>query len=283
MKKIISAIDFSKCSVHALEYAIQIANEVGADVTMVWVDTSTTGDYEMSIFNRELRYEVKSQFLELMEKYQPMMKSGELSFKLRKGKVYQELANHAKYDDADLLVAGSHGVSGFEKYWIGSNANKIVSYSPCPVITMRFAYPIKGGIGKIVIPIDSTLETRQKIPFTVKLARIFGSEIHILAIYTSTVLAVQRKVDSYVQQTIAYMRKEGLNFVVEAVQADNITNSIIKYAESVDADLISIMTEQETSAANLLLGPYAHQMVNNSSIPVLTLQAEEIMKVHAGN
>ncbi len=280
---IISAIDFSKCSIHALEYAIEMANHVEADIIMVWVDTSSPPEIDMSVRQREQRQEIKEQFDELMETYQSKLNGGTLSYKLRKGKVYQELANQAKYDDASLLIAGSHGISGYEKFWIGSNANRIVSYSPCPVITIRYAFPFKSRIEKIVLPIDSTLETRQKVPYSVRMAKLFDSDIHILAMYSTSVKAVQRKVDGYAQQTAKFIRQHGVNFEVEAIQADNITNSVIQYAEGIDADLISIMTEQETSAANILLGPYAHQMVNNSPIPVLTIQAREIMKIHAGN
>lgn len=282
MKKIISAIDFSKCSLHALEYAITMANAVEADVIMVWVDTNAHNDAEMSAHLSEKRHEIKGQFEELMENFSPLLKAGDLSYKLRKGKVYQEIASQAKYDDASIIVTGSHGISGYEKYWIGSNANKIVSSAPCPVMTIRLAFPFKEKIGKIILPIDSTLETRQKVPFTVRLAKLFGSEIHILAVYSTSVSAVQRKIDSYAEQTAKFIHQHDVNFVVETVNADNVTNSIIHYAENVDADLISIMTEQESSAANLLLGPYAHQMVNNSPIPVLTIQAAEIMKIHAG-
>jgi nucleotide-binding universal stress UspA family protein len=282
MKKIISAIDFSKCSLHALEYAINMANNVEADVIMVWVDTDTHNDSEMSVYHSEHRHEIKSQFEELMEKYSSTLSAGELSYKLRKGKVYQEISNQAKYDDASLIIAGSHGISGYEKFWIGSNANRIVSYAPCPVITIRLNFPFKNKLSKIILPIDSTLETRQKVPFTVRLAKLFGSEIHILAVYSTSVQAVQRKVDSYAEQTAKFIHQHSVKFVVEAIKADNVTNSVIQYGETVNADLIAIMTEQETSTANLLLGPYAIQMVNNSPIPVLTIQAAEIMKIHAG-
>ncbi len=282
MKKIIAAIDFSRCSLHALEYAIHMANHVEADVIMVWVDNIDNSDQEMFVQQREHRHEMKKQFDEVIKHYQPLLKRGELSFKLRKGKVYREIANQAKYDDASMIIAGSHGVSGYEKFWIGSNANRIVSYAPCPVITIRLDFNYKDRVTRIVLPIDSTLETRQKVPFTVRIAKLFQSEIHILAVYSTSVQSVQRKVDSYVQQTALFIRKHDVPFVVEAVQADNITSSVIHYAETVDADLIAIMTEQETTAANILLGPYAQQMVNNSPIPVLTMQAMEIMKIHAG-
>ena len=66
-----------------------------------------------------------------------MLKAGEFNYKIRKGKVHVEIANQAKYSDAMLVIAGTHGVTGFEEFWIGSNAYRIVTYAPCPVITVR--------------------------------------------------------------------------------------------------------------------------------------------------
>jgi len=63
---------------------------------------------------------------------------------------------------------------------------------------------------------------------------------------------------------------------VEFIEADNITEATIEYAKKIDANLISIMTEQETKTSNLWLGPYASQMVNHSPIPVLSIHPEKI-------
>jgi len=283
MNTIISAIDFSKSSIHALEYAINLANKVEADIVMTWVDTTANVDSDMTLISREQREEAKAQFEELLSVYQPQLSAGKLSYKLRKGKIYQEIANQAKYDDAGLIIAGSHGISGYEKFWIGSNAYRIVSYAPCPVITVRLNYKLKKEIKKIVLPIDSTLETRQKVPATVNLARFYGSEIHIVAVYTSSIKAITSKVDKYAEQVAKYVHQAGVKFQVEAFKVNNLSTEVIAYAEKINADLISIMTEQETSASNILLGPYAQQMINNSPIPVHTVQAEEIMRIHAGN
>ena len=59
---------------------------------------------------------------------------------------------------------------------------------------------------------------------------------------------------------------------MERITSTTITNSIIDYAEGIDADLISIMTEQQKASAALLLGPYAQQIVNYSPIPIMSVQ-----------
>lgn len=278
MKTIIVAIDFSKCSVHALDYAIEIANKIKANILLVWVDNTKSDEsvYPASISTRK---EITDNFDELITKHSSKLKQGEITYKIRKGKVHIEIANQAKYSDAMLVVAGTHGVTGFEEFWIGSNAYRIVTTAPCPVITVRADYEFKKEIEKIVIPIDSSLETRQKLPFASKIAKYYNSEIHVVSLYSTTIKAVRYKVDNYTQQVVKYLEEEEIKHHVESVEAENVTNSTINYAKEIDADIIAIMTEQETTTANLFLGAYAQQMVNHSPIPVLSIHAKEYIRI----
>ena len=279
MSELLVCVDFSKSSINALNYAVVLANKLGYDIMMVWVNKPESYDSLIAYDNQNLKLEIKNRFEELIKTYAPKLKKGTIKYKLRKGKIYQEIVNQAKYDDAQMIVAGTHGVSGFEEYWIGSNAYKIVTYSPCPVITVRQDFKIKETISKIVLPIDSTLETRQKVPFTAQLAKPFDAEIHILALYSSSLKSIKNRVNSYVQQVAKYLDEENISYKIESIEASNITNSTIDYAVNINADLISIMTEQETSTSNIWLGNYAQQMVNHSPIPVISVHPKELLKI----
>ncbi len=276
MKEIIVAIDFSKGSMYALDLAIDIANKTDANIMMVWVDNQSEADSVAHASGSEIRNEAKSHIEKIEEEYQKKLNKGKLSYKLRKGRVYSEIANQAKYNDADLIIAGTHGTSGFEKMWMGSNAFRIVTYAPCPVITIRYGFNFNKKLERIILPIDSSMDTRQKVPFTCNIAKYFDAEIHVLGLYTTSLKAIQRKVDTYVDQVEKYLKDNNVKFVINFVTADNTTNSTIEYSQKVNADLIAIMTEQEKTAANFWLGPYAQQMVNNSPIPVLSIQPIEI-------
>lgn len=280
MKDIVVAIDFSKGSLHALDYAIEFANRVKSNVIMVWVDSHLNQDLVFTAEVNEFREEANRNLEEIMKNYRGRLKPGKLSYKLRKGKVYQEIATQARLTDASLIIAGTHGVTGYEEFWIGSNAYRIVSYAPCPVITVRYDFEIRpAGVSSIILPIDSTLDTRQKVPFTVQIARAFGADIHLLSLYTTNIRVIQRKVDNSARQVQKFLEEAGVNYSTESLKVDNITNATIEYAARVDADLITIMTEQETTASNILLGPFAQQMVNYSSVPVLSIQPKEIIEI----
>lgn len=283
MKNILAAVDFSDCSINALEHAISIAVKGPFAVHMVWVNNpSITKTTIYSDASSELIDEVKNQFDKLILKYQTEFPGLIIDYVIREGKVYREMIDEAKELESLVLVIGTHGASGFEQFWIGSNANKLISISEIPVITVRKGVNVSRTISRIVLPIDSTLETRQKVPFTVMLAKLFDAEIHILALYRTQVQNVRLRIDEYVEQVVAYMVDEEVKYVTKGIDADNITLATIEYGKNVDANLISIMTEQETSPYNLLIGPYAQQMVNGSPFPVLSIKPRELMITETG-
>lgn len=276
-KKILVGIDFSDCSINALEHALTIADKANADVVMVWVNKP---DSSKEIFTNQpenLRDEVEKRFDQLVEKYKPGLENNRITYLLREGKIYEEIVEVAEEIDSFLIVIGTHGASGFEAFWVGSNAYKIVSATVRPIITIRGGVDISRSISKVVLPIDSTLETRQKVPMTALIAKYFEAEIHLLAVYTTSVKEVRRRVDEYVKQVERYLDENQVKYVSVKTEAENITDSTIEYATKINANLISIMDEQERKASNLWLGPYAQQMINQSPIPVLSIHARNVV------
>jgi nucleotide-binding universal stress UspA family protein len=278
-KIIVVGVDFSDCSINALEHALTIANAAECDLRMVWVNKAKQEKSVALKSSEEAVADAHRAFEDMVEKYQPELKNKKIDFVIREGKVYSEIVGQAEDDDAFMLVVGTHGSSGFEEFWIGSNAQKIVSACHCPVITIRGGVDLERNLTKILLPIDSTLETRQKVPYTSALASYFDAELVVLAVYSTQVRTVRQRVDRYVAQVIEYLEEYEVNFSQASIEADNITNSTIDYAKQVDANLISIMTEQEKTTTNLWLGPYAQQMVNHSPIPVLSMHPKEYIRV----
>ena len=57
----------------------------------------------------------------------------------------------------------------------------------------------------------------------------------------------------------------------------NVTADTIEYANKVNADMIAIMTEQESSLSSLIMGTFAQQMLSQSTIPVLTVRPRKVL------
>ncbi|RLD49265.1 MAG: hypothetical protein DRI88_00820 [Bacteroidetes bacterium] len=276
MKTILVAIDFSKNAEHALEYAVMFANKQKACIYLIWVDNTLSEESVIDIIEGETRIEKRAYMDSLIKRFQPQVKCGEIQVLLRKGRVYQEIAKAAKQIDADMIFAGTHGVSGFEQYWIGSNAYRIVTQAPCAVVTIRRDYEIKDTIDNILLPIDSSMETKQKLPFAAKLANDFKATIHLLKVYNTPISVIRKRIDKYGEDAEKCLIENKVKYITAEREADNVAVSIIKYSDEFKIDLISIMTDQDMTTANKFLGPYAQQLINNSKTPVLSLRAKEI-------
>ncbi len=268
-KRIVVGIDFSDNSINALEHAVTIAKKANMAITMVWVDHI---DYTKEIFNvdpsRRLDA-VAKQFNKIIAEHKGCC--ADIDFIVRKGKVYREICDVAEELNAFIIVAGTHGLSGFEEFWSGSNANRIVSASSIPVITIRGGVDKSKNLDRIVLPLDSTKVTREKIPITAELAKYFNSEIHILGLQTSSQQDIRFRIKAYVAQAEDFFRERDIKYKSVFIDSNQITDDTLEYAKKIDANLISIMTEQETTTSNLWLGPFAAQMVNHSPIPVLSV------------
>ncbi|MEI7663836.1 MAG: universal stress protein [Bacteroidota bacterium] len=275
MQPIIVAVDFSNTSVHAVEYAISMANKMRSDIFLVWVDKLNPQESVYPDTSNENRNEAKKRFEELISQYGKQLDKGlSMDYKLKKGRIYREVDNLARHTDAGLIVTGAHGISGYEEYWIGSNAYKIVTYASCPVITVRHDFTIPVNIERILVPMDGSNETLHKIPFIITLANLCNSEVHVVTTHNSNLKSIQRITEKLAQTAIACMLKHKVRVVEGSIVSNDLTKSVIDYATKANVDLIAIMTEQETPV-NILLGAQAQQLINQSPIPVLSIHPQE--------
>lgn len=277
MKKILLPTDFSETSITAIKHSLNIAKKMGAAVTLVHVQRKREFSDIFSFKKEKVATTlIEDPEIRLKEVIQELksLHHIDMNYELRSGKIYREVANLAEEGEYSLIIMGTHGISGFEEFWMGSNAYRVVSAAPCPVLTMRKIEDFN-GFNKIVLPIDNSPTTRHKVPYTIDFAHAFNSEVHVVAACMDDPDEFVRRIKAYTNQVANFISEKGIKVKQDVLFGDNITNMTIEYAESINADLISIMTEQEVDPSNLVLGPYAQQMVNHSNIPVLTSRPRE--------
>lgn len=282
MNLIVVGVDFSDNSINCLEHALTIARKATADLLMVWVNIPSVAKVLLTEKKADINQVVSEKFDEIVRKYKHSLPDSKLEYCITRGKVYKEIANLAKEREADLILVGTHGTSGYDPFWIGSNANKLISIASCPVITIRLGVDISRPLEKIVLPLDDSPETRQKVAITADLASYFNAEVMVLGLYTSNVDHYRYLVDTYCDQVVKHFVKYNIKHSVHKMDAGNVTKTTIEFAVEKEANLIAIMTEQTTSAMNLWLGPYAQQMVNQSPIPVLSVHPKEYLRQNVG-
>ena len=266
MGKVLVGFDFSAGSANAVDLAIDIANRFQQDLRLVYVK-------EKGQDEGPIREEIERRNAGVAH----LLKGIKMEYVIREGKVSKELCQQAKEDEAFLIVVGTHGMSGFEKNWIGRNTYRTIAESQAPVLTIREGFNFHKSLERIVVPIDSSPDTRQKVAAAANFAKAFGSELNILGLYTSDNKSIMCIVDSYVNQVDHYLEKAGVPHTCKCVSVPkNLTITTLEYADEIDADMIVIMTEQESSLTSFLLGTYAQQMLTMSSRPVLSIRPEEV-------
>lgn len=277
MKTIIVPIDFSDYSLKGLEVALLFSKKLKANIEMVYVQKKT-GEYYPSIKEQQLKWAEK-QFMEIQKKYcHAMPKHHKLSYIIKHGKVFQEIVSQAESRNDSMIVTSTHGISGFDGFFLGSNATKIIALSDKPIITINTG-DCPETISKIILPIDHSKDTRQKVPFTIELAKLLNAEIHVVSVYISKDDDIKKKVDAYANQVCKLLSKEKIEFKTKTISNSNIAEAILKYAETSKANLISIMSEQNPGISSLILGSVAKMILLKARIPVLTLTPKEITRV----
>ncbi|MBQ7984341.1 MAG: universal stress protein [Bacteroidales bacterium] len=267
-KEIIVGIDFSNASLTALRLSIDIANRTDCNVLMLWVQTAEKDPLE-----------AEETFKELCRSFTPSLNGKEITYKIVQGKrVHTTINKTVKEREPYMLIIGTNGNSGFDERFAGANAFKTLSDCPVPVLLLRENFNFNKPLENIILPIDSTLDTRQKVPWTIEFAHMFPQScIRVLGLLSYSGKTIRDEVRSYVSSVEKLLDQKGLNYTVDIRESDNSTLTTLDYAKEVDADMIVIMTEQEKTLSNLFfLGPYAQQMINLSPYPVLTIAPKQI-------
>ncbi len=272
MKNIIIPIDFSEDSQKGIELALLFARNQYTNVQLVYVQKKSS-DYNSPGYFEEEKKWAEKKFKEILAKFEPRMENdSKLRYIIKSGKIYKEIVSQVESYKEAMVIASTHGASGFEEFFMGSNAFKIISATERPVLTTRTG-SIPEDIKNIVMPLDVTIDTRQKVPITAELAELFGAEVHIITVSSSRGQRITNRLEAYSRQAAGYFTAKKVPFRQKSLYGENIVDLTVVYADSVNADVITIMKEQSRNLA--FMGNLTHQLLNHATIPVLTLSNKE--------
>ena len=271
MTNFIVPIDFSVDSLKGLEWAMLFSQKKTINIQMVYVLTNSS-NFQPSVVEEEHKY-AETQFKKLVKDFGPGLgNQSKLRYIIKKGRVYREVVNQVNSYKNAVVSASTHGASGFEELFIGSNALKIMDATEQPVFTLRTTIP--DDIKKIIVPIKRHLDTRQKAPIVADLAELFGAELHVVSISTLKNRRDLARLESYSNQVINYFKARELQTVSKTLVGESLPNMTCNYAEAVDADMITIMSNA-IDKWNVFPGSYAQQMVKIATVPLLSITPKE--------
>jgi nucleotide-binding universal stress UspA family protein len=242
------------------------------NIQLVYVQKKSS-DYNSPGYFEEEKKWAEKKFKEILAHFEPSMENdSKLRYIIKSGKIYKEIVSQVESYKEAMVIASTHGASGFEEFFMGSNAFKIISATERPVLTTRTGR-IPEDIKNIVMPLDVTVDTRQKVPITAELAELFGAEIHIITVSSSRGQRISKRLEAYSRQAAGYFTTKKIPFRQKSLYGENVVDLVVVYADSVNADVITIMKEQSRSLT--FMSNLTHQLLNHATIPVLTLSNKE--------
>lgn len=277
IRKILVPVDFSETSLMALEHATSMAKLYKASIILLHV-------FEDFVFSVDLPLSLA--IIKEIEQYQNATenKLAELAMETQKknsipvtsmmtsGKPRSGIVSTAIEEDIDVIIMGTHGVSGLERIFIGSNTYRVISEAPCPVLAIQTPSG-EGSFKRILLPVDSSFHSREKVKYAVDMAEKYGSKIIVSGMLKETDQPYSFNIK--VNQVTEYLTVHKVPFETEIILTENYITTTLDQARKYKADLIVIMSEDESGPLGSLLSPYSQQIISQSKIAVMCIKPTE--------
>lgn len=152
--KVLFPTDFSECSLFALETALsqhwpdKTEFQILYVAEPVYVSCAISSGFAQPLIDSQIEHVEWSK--EMMKKTVSKTKSKikgdiEVTGFVEEGNPAGTIIDKAKSWDADLIVVGSHGRSGLDRFLMGSVAEKVVAHAPCSVAVVKTKKQLQKG------------------------------------------------------------------------------------------------------------------------------------------
>jgi nucleotide-binding universal stress UspA family protein len=281
MKRILVPTDFSNQAGYALDAALNLASTIGAQVHLLHVvegfiqgSFATQGGIPDNLseeaFIRKLIEKGKKDLDELVSKRN--LDNIHIKTDIQVGNPYHHIARDILDNEADLVIMGSKGASGYEELLLGSNTERVVRHSKCPVITVKEAVDFN-QVTDVVFAADF-LENEDHVATKLKdMQNFLDAKLHLVKVDTPGNFESSRTIKKRIQDFVQRHKLE--NYTIEIYNESTEEDGIIFFAEDIDADMIALATRGRTGIRHLLSGSIAEDVVNHAQRPVWTCKVRD--------
>lgn len=275
MNKILLPTDFSEQAYNAAKVAASIAKKADASIQILHViDLPSYADspsFRLISESSDLKKQAEEAMKELLEKVD--FEGIDVTATIEFDSIYQRIVEIAKQEPIDLIVIGSHGTSGIEKFLIGSVTEKVIQLAPCLVLAIK--YPIETiDIQSMVFASSFYGEVYENFPKIQAFADIFNAKIHLLKVNTRHHFETTR----YSKKAIeAFVNECNLtNYSINIYNDDTEEEGILHFAEDAGVDLIALATHGRTGLSHLINGSLTEHLSDHSPKPLLCYKTKHI-------
>lgn len=139
VERILVPVDFSDCSLDALEYAAVVAQQAKASLTLLHVLEPVSYGLDFTIGHVGTREQVRESWTKRLEELTSVLRAAQVpvASQLRGGLPADSILDSAQTLPCDLIVMGTHGRRGISHALAGSVAEAVLRKARCPVLTVR--------------------------------------------------------------------------------------------------------------------------------------------------
>jgi nucleotide-binding universal stress UspA family protein len=276
MKKIIVPIDFSEHSEYALKTAATLAKKHDAEVLALHM-------LEMSDIMLSASDDLQTQkvmfFIQLAEqKFEEFLKKDYLKgIKvtpiIKHYKVLSEVNEVALKHDADIIIMGSHGASGIQEFFVGSNTERVVRNASIPVLVVKNKL-IDLNFDVVVLACDFSEESIPAYINTVKMFQNISSKLYLVYVNLphdkfKSSQEIEKKVVNFFTKADGNLDKmKDVHYVSDYT----IEDGVLDFSNKTGADLIVVPTHGRKGLSHFIMGSVSEDVANHSTLPVLTFK-----------
>jgi nucleotide-binding universal stress UspA family protein len=298
VKRILCPLDFSDASTHALEQAARLARWYGAGLTVLHVRPTVVPHPDISpeghmapwlVAELEtLRHRVTAACADAVAAGVPVDAMASA------GDPVHEILRHADTLAADLIVLGTHGLSGFRHLVLGSVTEKVLRRATCPVLTVPpHASAARWQFTRILCAVDFSDCSQHAVTFAATLARQAAATLSLLHVIdwpwhesaipeTVGVSVAQAQAMADYRRYLETGAAERLAAIGAAAMPDRQVSTSVSfgkpYVELLDAarrtgaDLIVLGVRGRGPVDLGFFGSTANHVVRSATCPVLTVR-----------
>jgi len=296
INNIVVPTDFSECAQNAYRLALIISKQFNSKITALHARVLFTDDFNEIEPNFEKLNNIQKKIDQsLLDKLQLKTTKANkhilINNKVTRGITpAKAILEYIELKNTDLVVMGTHGHKGITHFLLGSVAEQLIRYSPCPVLTVR--PDIKSSIipKKILVPFDFSDLSRKSLYYAINFARKFNSTIDLLYVYDQDVHPalyawgmksveemipnIKARAEKSIQKEIKKHRVSNIDITYH-VKDGQPHKVITKYAKDKNHDLVIIATHSHSGLDRFLLGSVTEKVIRLASSAVLTLKINE--------
>ena len=280
-KKILWATDFSDEAQETFAYAESFAKTFKAELIAMHVvpDFSPALYSTVTSVKGDLIRRVELIKTDMKKRLDALVKEKEVSFRsvVKEGSVAKKIIETAEEEQIDLIVMGKKGLSGIEKLFLGSVANRVLRNSSVPILFPRK----KGGVikfNKILVPTDFSEHEEVERDFAWDFAKGFDSELmflHVLELHDHefSPRVLEEMMNGLLEKLGQRKKREAEDIKIseDVTRSFNAATGIVDYAEEENFDLIVMSTCGPGKIERFFLGSTTEKVISHSRTPILAI------------